>query len=62
MPGEMVDDFVANWEANVAVAGAARGFRGTRPHRALDPKATYPIVNIARWDGVEERSGGAELT
>ena len=54
MPAEMVDDFVANWETNIAVAGGARGFRGTRLHRALDPSATYPVVNIARWDSVED--------
>src|SRR5947209_2839071 len=54
MPAEMVDDFVANWETNIAVAGGAKGFRGTRLHRALDPSATYPVVNIARWDSVED--------
>ena len=54
MPAEMVDDFVANWESNIAVAGGARGFRGTRLHRALDPSATYPVVNIARWDSIED--------
>ena len=54
MPAEMVDTFVAGWEKNTADARDAPGFRGTRLHRALDPDARYPIVNIARWDSVEE--------
>ena len=54
MPAEMVDGFVGGWEASVAAAKNAPGFRGTRLHRSLDPGATYPVVNIARWDSVED--------
>lgn len=54
MPAEMVDDFVSGWEAGIAAAKNAPGFRGTRLHRSLDPGATYPVVNIARWDSVED--------
>ena len=54
MPPEMVDGFVDNWAANIERAKGAKGFRGTRLHRAIDPDATYPIVNIARWDSVED--------
>ena len=54
MPAELVDDFVGRWEASVAAARHAPGFRGTRLHRSLDPEATYPVVNIARWDSVED--------
>jgi heme-degrading monooxygenase HmoA len=54
MPPEMVDRFIANWEANVSDANGAPGFRGTRLHRAIDPDAQFPVVNIARWDSAEE--------
>ncbi|MEV1244451.1 antibiotic biosynthesis monooxygenase family protein [Nonomuraea sp. NPDC050022] len=54
MPAEMVDDFVGGWEASIAAAKNAPGFRGTRLHRSLDPDAPYPVVNIARWDSVED--------
>lgn len=54
MPPELVDGFVAAWETNIAVAKDAKGFRGTRLHRAIDPDASYPLVNIARWDSVED--------
>jgi heme-degrading monooxygenase HmoA len=54
MPPEMVDGFVANWEANITAARGANGFRGTRLHRAIDPDAQYPVVNIARWDSLED--------
>lgn len=54
MPADMVDRFVDNWEANISRASGAPGFRGTRLHRAIDPDAEFPIVNIARWDSVEE--------
>jgi hypothetical protein len=54
MPPEMVDRFVAHWEDNIAHAHGAPGFRGTRLHRAIDPDAPFPVVNIARWDSVEE--------
>ena len=54
MPPSMVDDFVANWETSIAAARGAKGFRGTRLHRALDPNAHYPVVNIARWDSAED--------
>ncbi len=53
MPPEMVERFIAGWEANIATATAAPGFRGTRLHRSLDPDADYPVVNIARWDSIE---------
>ncbi len=29
-------------------------FRHARLHPALGPKATYSVVNIARWDSVED--------
>lgn len=54
MPADMVDRFVDNWEANISRASGAPGFRGTRLHRAIDLDAEFPIVNIARWDSVEE--------
>ncbi|GAA3202910.1 antibiotic biosynthesis monooxygenase family protein [Nonomuraea helvata] len=54
MPAEMVDGFVGQWEAGIAAAKDAPGFRGTRLHRSLDPDATYPVINIARWDSVED--------
>lgn len=54
MPADMVDRFVDNWEANISRASGAPGFRGTRLHRAIDPDAQFPVVNIARWDSVEE--------
>ena len=54
MPAELVDGFVAKWEQNIAKAGEVKGFRGTRLHRSVDPDARYPIVNIARWDSVED--------
>jgi heme-degrading monooxygenase HmoA len=54
MPAEMVDDFVGQWEAGIAAAKNAPGFRGTRLHRSLDPDAPYPVVNVARWDSVED--------
>lgn len=54
MPAEMVDDFVDQWEASIAAAKNAPGFRGTRLHRSLDPGATYPVVNVARWDSVKD--------
>lgn len=54
MPAEMVDDFVDQWEASIASARNAPGFRGTRLHRAIHPDAPYPVVNIARWDSVED--------
>jgi hypothetical protein len=54
MPAEMVDGFVDGWEASIAAAKDAPGFRGTRLHRSLDPGATYPVVNVARWDSVED--------
>jgi heme-degrading monooxygenase HmoA len=54
MPREMVDDFVAHWESSIAPAKGAAGFRRTRLHRAIDPDAPYPVVNIARWDSVED--------
>ena len=37
-----------------AAAKDAPGFRGTRLHRSLDPDAPYPVVNVARWDSVED--------
>ena len=54
MPAEMVDDFVAGWEGGIARARGSEGFRGTRLHRAIDPGARYPVVNIARWDSEED--------
>ena len=54
MPAELVDDFVGQWEASIAAARHAPGFRGTRLHRSLDPDAPYPVVNVARWDSVED--------
>lgn len=54
MPAELVDDFVGQWEAGIAAAKNAPGFRGTRLHRSLDPGAAYPVVNVARWDSVED--------
>ena len=36
------------------MARGDKGFRGTRLHRALNPAAHYPVVNIARWDSVED--------
>lgn len=54
LPPEEVDGFVAAWESNIAPASQAPGFRGTRLHRAIDPNAPFPIVNIARWDSVED--------
>ena len=53
MPPEAVDGFIEAWPANTAPAAHDPGFRGTRLHRALDPDAEYPVVNIARWDSVE---------
>lgn len=54
MPPELVDGFVANWERNIDKATGAPGFRGTRLHRSIDPDARYPVVNIARWDSVDD--------
>ncbi|MET1072135.1 MAG: antibiotic biosynthesis monooxygenase [Umezawaea sp.] len=54
MPAEVVDRFVAGWEDSTAPAKGAKGFRGTRLHRSVDPDAEFPVVNIARWDSVEE--------
>lgn len=54
MPVELVDDFVAGWEASIAGAKDAPGFRGTRLHRSLDPDAPYPVVNVARWDSADD--------
>jgi heme-degrading monooxygenase HmoA len=54
MPAEMVDDFVGQWEASIAAAKNAPGFRGTRLHRSLDPDAPYPVVNVARWDSAQD--------
>lgn len=54
MPAELVDDFVDGWEAGITAAKDAPGFRGTRLHRSVDPDAPYPVVNIARWDSVED--------
>jgi|SRR4051794_19223950 heme-degrading monooxygenase HmoA len=54
MPPEAVDRFIANWEATIAPAKNAKGFRGTRLHRAISPDAPYQVVNVARWDTVED--------
>ena len=54
MPAEMVDGFVDQWEASIAAARHAPGFRGTRLHGSLDAEAMFPVVNIARWDSVED--------
>ncbi|PRY38668.1 antibiotic biosynthesis monooxygenase family protein [Umezawaea tangerina] len=54
MPKEVVDRFIDGWENSTAAAKDAKGFRGTRLHRSLDPDAEFPVVNIARWDSVEE--------
>ncbi len=54
MPPERVDDFVAAWERNIDSAKGAKGFRGTRLHRCLDPLARHQVVNIARWDSAED--------
>ena len=54
MPAELVDDFVGGWEASIAAAKDAPGFRGTRLHRSVDPDSPYPVVNIARWESVED--------
>jgi heme-degrading monooxygenase HmoA len=54
MPADQVDGFVERWEGSISRAGGAGGFRGTTLHRAIDPDAPYPVVNIARWDSVEE--------
>ncbi|WP_328604598.1 antibiotic biosynthesis monooxygenase [Amycolatopsis sp. NBC_00345] len=40
-------------EAAVEVK-TAKGFRGTRLHRAIDADAPYPLVNVARWDSAED--------
>ena len=54
MPPELVDGFVAQWPDSTAAAATANGFRGTKLHRAIDPDAPFPLVNIARWDSVED--------
>ncbi|MFD2420469.1 antibiotic biosynthesis monooxygenase family protein [Amycolatopsis pigmentata] len=60
MPAEMVDKFVADWERSTMASRDAKGFRGTRLHRSLDPDAEYPVVNIARWDSVEDWQAAIE--
>lgn len=54
MPAGLVDDLVDQWDSNIAAAKGPPGFRGTRLHRSLDPAAKFPVVNIARWDSVED--------
>jgi heme-degrading monooxygenase HmoA len=54
MPPEKVDQFVADWESSTAASKDVKGFRGTRLHRCIDPDAEYPLVNVARWDSVED--------
>ena len=54
MPAEGVDQFLADWERNTEHSRTAKGFRGTRLHRSLDPEADYPLVNVARWDSEED--------
>ncbi|MBZ9714843.1 antibiotic biosynthesis monooxygenase family protein [Deinococcus multiflagellatus] len=54
LPTVAVDGFVAGWPASTALLGQAPGFRGTRLHRAVSPRALYPIVNVAHWDSAEQ--------
>jgi hypothetical protein len=44
---------VAFWEEARDVLAAQPGFVSTRLHRALDPGATYGLVNVAEWESVE---------
>src|SRR5437773_2018176 len=64
MPADAVDGFIANWPKIIAPAVQSAGFRGTRLHRALEADTPYPVVNIARWDSVEdwEASIGAHFS
>ena len=54
MPPEMVDSFITTWTDNAEKVKNAKGFRGTRLHRAIDPDARFPLVNVARWDSAED--------
>jgi hypothetical protein len=54
MPPDLIDGFIQKWPGNIEKAKGAKGFRGTRLHRAIDPDAQYPVVNIARWDSAED--------
>ena len=54
MPADAVDTFVQGWPASTAPLADAPGFRGTRLHRAVSPEAPHQIVNIARWDSIEQ--------
>lgn len=60
MPPDKVDRFVADWQSTTAQSGAVKGFRGTRLHRSIDPDAEYPLVNVARWDSVEDWQAAIE--
>lgn len=57
MPPEAADAFVQGWPASTAPLADAPGFRGTRLHRAVSPEAPHQLVNIARWDSIEQWHG-----
>lgn len=50
---EQIDEFVEQWVERVALMRAVPGFRDVRLHRAIQPGARFPLVNIAHWDSVE---------
>ena len=54
IPARAADGFVAGWPNSTARLGDASGFRGTRLHRAVSPESLYQIVNVARWDSLEQ--------
>jgi heme-degrading monooxygenase HmoA len=45
-----VAEFIALWRARAEIMAAAPGFRDTRLHRAVSPRARFQLVNVAHWD------------
>lgn len=54
MPAAAADAFIESWPTASAALQDASGFRGTRLLRALSPDDPYQVVNVARWDSIEQ--------
>ena len=53
VPEGREEEAIAIWDSFAAYFREQPGYLGTMLHRALDPKAKFHLINVAKWESMD---------